>query len=152
MVEKLFSVAYYIFIAALATLGAIQTQGKRIAVLADMLELGTSAEKAHRAIGRALKKNGIDHVLAYGPLARHVVDAATSRVALHYDNKNVLAEHLKKLIAPGDVVLVKGSRGMQMEDIVTSLMDVHQTWSGGDYRARHCILARAEDHRTVESA
>lgn len=114
-------------LAALATLGAIQTQGKRIAVLADMLELGTSAEKAHRAIGRALKKNGIDHVLAYGPLARHVVDAATSRVALHYDNKNVLAEHLKKLIAPGDVVLVKGSRGMQMEDIVTSLMDVHQT-------------------------
>jgi len=108
--------------AALETLGAMETTGKRIAVLADMLELGPSAEEAHRTVGSWLKEFHVDYALTYGPLSRLTNEHSTARVALHYDQKNVLSEYLSELVSRGDVVLVKGSRGMKMEDVVMFLV------------------------------
>lgn len=113
-------------VAALKTVGAMKTAGKRIAVLADMLELGAWAEKAHRSVGNEVGKAGIDYLLTYGPLARHIHDAATVKFKSHYDQKNVLAEYLIELVSAGDVVLVKGSRRMKMEDVVTFLQERFQ--------------------------
>jgi UDP-N-acetylmuramoyl-tripeptide--D-alanyl-D-alanine ligase len=113
-------------LAALKTLGAMRTAGKRIAVLADMLELGVGAEDAHRRIGKAVGKAGIDYLLTFGPLARQIFDAAAVKFKSHYDQKNVLAEYLIELLSAGDVVLVKGSRGMKMEDVVTFLQERFQ--------------------------
>ena len=107
--------------AALRTLAAARVEGKRIAVLGDMLELGADGPEEHTRIGREAAALGIDYLLTLGTLARHAHDAAGMPTALHYDEKNVLAEELAELIAPGDAVLVKGSRGMAMEDIVTFL-------------------------------
>ncbi len=64
---------------------------------------------------------GIDYILTHGDLAKHIHDAAGIPGALHYDQKNMLAEYLAELLTPGDAVLVKGSRGMHMEDIVAFL-------------------------------
>ena len=104
--------------AALRTLASSRGKGKRIAVLADMLELGTKAGEEHARIGREAARLGIDSLLTYGELAREIHRASGMPGALHYDQKNVLAEYLVELAAPGDVILVKGSRGMKMEDVV----------------------------------
>ena len=107
--------------AALATLAATATSGKRIAVLADMLELGDQSAAEHARVGGRAAELGIDYVLTYGQWAAEISRAAAGCATVHYDQKNVLAEYLAELVAPGDVVLIKGSRGMAMEDIVTFL-------------------------------
>jgi len=106
---------------ALKTLAAATVTGKRIAVLADMRELGEAGPEEHARIGNEARQLGIDFVLTYGDLARHIHEAVQNPNALHYDQKNMLAEYLAELIAPGDAVLIKGSRGMRMEDVVTFL-------------------------------
>lgn len=108
-------------IAALKTLASAKVSGKKIAVLADMRELGDHAAEEHRQVGRTTARLGIDYLLTYGEHARSIHDAAEMTNAFHYDQKNMLAEYLVELVTPGDAVLVKGSRGMKMEDIVTFL-------------------------------
>jgi UDP-N-acetylmuramyl pentapeptide synthase len=108
-------------LAALRTLAAAQVSGKRIAVLGDMRELGSSAPAEHEAIGKEAARLGIDYVLTYGELAKRISSAAGGPGALHYDQKNVLAEYLAELAAPGDAVLIKGSRSMKLEDVATFL-------------------------------
>ncbi len=107
--------------AALNTLCALRITGKRIAVLADMLELGAGAPELHAEIGAEVRKLGIEYLLTFGKLARHIKEGAAIPAAVHYDQKNILSEYLRELIAPGDAVLIKGSRGMKMEDVVTFL-------------------------------
>jgi UDP-N-acetylmuramoyl-tripeptide--D-alanyl-D-alanine ligase len=107
--------------AALQTLASMRGAGKRIAVLGDMKELGNHADEAHTAIGREAAALGLDYLLTYGTLARRIHDAAYGPGSIHYDQKNILAEFLAELVSPGDIVLVKGSRSMEMEDIVIFL-------------------------------
>jgi UDP-N-acetylmuramoyl-tripeptide--D-alanyl-D-alanine ligase len=108
-------------VAALRTLASARVSGKRIAVLGDMRELGVQGKEEHSLVGREAAQLGIDYVLTFGELARSIHEAANMQGALHYDQKNMLAEYLAELVSPGDAVLVKGSRGMKMEDIVTFL-------------------------------
>ncbi len=108
-------------LAALETLVSLRVPGKKIAVLADMKELGLHAAEGHASVGREAAALGIDYVLTYGDLAKRIHAAAGIPGALHYDQKNMLAEYLAELLTPGDAVLVKGSRGMHMEDIITFL-------------------------------
>jgi UDP-N-acetylmuramoyl-tripeptide--D-alanyl-D-alanine ligase len=108
-------------IAALKTLAAAKNKGKAIAVLGDMRELGAASEEAHRTVGREARALHVDYVLTFGEQARFIHEAAQGPGAVHYDNKNMMAEYLAELVTPGDTVLVKGSRGMTMEDVVTFL-------------------------------
>jgi UDP-N-acetylmuramoyl-tripeptide--D-alanyl-D-alanine ligase len=108
-------------LAALKTLAAAKVSGKRIAVLGDMRELGAAGIAEHEAIGKEAARLGIDYVLTFGELARGIHDAAGGRFAVHYEQKNMLAEYLAELVAPGDVVLIKGSRSMKLEDVATFL-------------------------------
>jgi UDP-N-acetylmuramoyl-tripeptide--D-alanyl-D-alanine ligase len=110
-------------ISALRTLASAKVSGKKIAVLADMRELGDASKEEHALVGREATRLKIDYVLTFGELARAIHDAATVKYAIHYDQKNMLAEYLSELISPGDALLVKGSRGMKMEDIVTFLQE-----------------------------
>jgi UDP-N-acetylmuramyl pentapeptide synthase len=108
--------------AALETLAALKVPGKRIAVLADMLELGGSAEAEHRRMGELAARLGVDYLLVYGPLAREIAHGAGGKIfSAHYEGKNALAEYLAELVAPGDAVLLKGSRGMAMENLIPFL-------------------------------
>jgi len=99
----------------------MNTSGKRIAVLADMLELGAAEAAEHQRVGEAAGRLGLDYVLTYGPRAKEIHRAVRGPFAAHYDQKNVLAEFLAELLAPGDLVLLKGSRGMAMEDVLVFL-------------------------------
>ncbi|MBE0556032.1 MAG: UDP-N-acetylmuramoyl-tripeptide--D-alanyl-D-alanine ligase [Proteobacteria bacterium] len=109
--------------AALETLEGLPSEGKKIAVLGDMLELGGQSEAEHRAIGDTLSGGSVEYLLTYGEQAQAIHDAAAVSFKAHYDQKNMLAEYLIELVTPGDAVLVKGSRGMRMEDVVTFLVE-----------------------------
>ena len=109
--------------AALGVLGSIGTPGKKIAVLADMLELGNNAVEEHKRIGEEVASSGAKYLLTYGPLSLHTHEAAVRAQKFHYEQKAALVEHLFGLISPGDVVLIKGSRGMKMEEVVALLTE-----------------------------
>jgi UDP-N-acetylmuramoyl-tripeptide--D-alanyl-D-alanine ligase len=109
--------------AALMALISLKSGGKTIAVLGDMLELGTVAVDAHRAIGATATRLGVDLVITVGPLAKHVgegaIDAGMPKArVLEAGSQAEAAALLKKLSRPGDIVLIKGSRSMKMEKIL----------------------------------
>ena len=94
-------------------------------VLGDMLELGSVADEAHREVGRLVAALGADELVGVGPRARLAVEAA--RAAGLPETRHVLTfedtvAHLLKRLAPDDVVLVKGSRGMRLERVVDALL------------------------------
>lgn len=110
-------------LAAMETLRSMKCKGKKILILADMLELGSGSRIEHERIGESVNDMGFEYLLTYGPLGKFIQQKATAEVNLHYDQKNVLSEFAAELILPGDIVLVKGSRGMRMEDVVAFLQE-----------------------------
>jgi UDP-N-acetylmuramoyl-tripeptide--D-alanyl-D-alanine ligase len=110
-------------IAALNLLGELS--GRKIAVLGDMLELGGYETEGHVRVGRRAM-DVVSLLITVGDLGRLIGQGAleygmdSERVVHLEDNKAAIA-HLQNLIQPGDTVLVKGSRGMKMEEIVEAL-------------------------------
>lgn len=105
---------------------AMQVSGRRIAVLADMLELGEVSAEAHRSVGRRCAQRKVDVLFAIGEESREMAKAArelSPQMDCRWfpDNGSALAA-LKELVRPGDAVLVKGSRGMHTDEIVQGLL------------------------------
>lgn len=104
-----------------------QLDGKRkIAMLGDMLELGAYSEANHREIGRLLVDEGYDQVYTFGEAAKYIAREAKSsgiRVAKICDSHLDIVNAYWDERAKGDVILVKGSRGLRMERVVTELTD-----------------------------
>ena len=101
--------------AALAVLG--KRQGRKIAVLGDMLELGVSTQAEHYRVGRIAAENA-DILLAYGPNASRTVSGAVTggmNNVRAFDDHAELASELKRIAKAGDTMLFKGSHGMHME-------------------------------------
>jgi UDP-N-acetylmuramoyl-tripeptide--D-alanyl-D-alanine ligase len=96
----------------------------RIAVLGDMRELGSLSLEAHHRVGREVARRGADVLIAFGPLAADLADAARAaglaRVVHTLDPDEALRA-LQRELAPGAVVLVKGSRALEMERLVNGL-------------------------------
>lgn len=96
--------------------------GKAIAVLGDMLELGSVAEAEHTGIGEYLSSSGVDFVITYGKFGDCVLKGAGSAVnGYHANTHEEAAESLIEIAEPGDLVLIKGSRGMRMEEVTNRL-------------------------------
>lgn len=114
-------------IAALNTLGRVETTGKKFAVLGDILELGEYTAEAHRQVGEAVVKNKIDVLITVGERSRTI---ATEAERLGMDSDNVFTfsdveragRFLQDRINQGDFILVKGSQGMRMEKVVLEIM------------------------------
>ena len=107
---------------ALNALSTFSVTAKKIVVLGDMLELGSHSEEQHREIGRKLSVAGFDAVYAFGSESKATVDEADkegSREAVHFDSKEEMTARLMDFSNPGDLILVKGSRSMRMEDVIT---------------------------------
>jgi UDP-N-acetylmuramoyl-tripeptide--D-alanyl-D-alanine ligase len=90
-------------------------KGRKIAVLGDMFELGKSAKRSHQKIGKLAKDLGVDILFSVGKLSKEM------KANFHYSNNRLAISKLKKIIKPGDRILVKGSRGMKMEEISFAL-------------------------------
>lgn len=100
--------------------------GRKIAVLGDMLELGAESRRLHREIGLAAGMMDLDALFATGPETTVMAEAAqvNARILVrHFPSVEALWMSLKGYLKPGDLVLVKGSRGMMMERVVNHLMD-----------------------------
>lgn len=104
--------------AALAVLS--EKKGQKICVLGDMKELGRQAARLHYQVGVEAKQRGIELLYCMGELTRHTVDGYGVG-AKYYANKDDLIQDLRLLLNPESVVLIKGSRSMQMEEIVRAL-------------------------------
>ncbi|KAF0133320.1 MAG: UDP-N-acetylmuramoyl-tripeptide--D-alanyl-D-alanine ligase [Candidatus Saganbacteria bacterium] len=101
--------------AALSVLASLK--GRKIAVLGDMLELGKTAKPAHKKIGQFARKLGIDKIISVGALSKEI------KADYHFPNNQDAAIKLKEIIKSGDRVLIKGSRGMHLEEIVQPLIE-----------------------------
>lgn len=112
--------------AALQLLAELSGFKRKIAVIGDMLALGQEEVSFHAEIGRGLEPNEIDFVMTFGRLAASAGQEAGQNYptghVLMFQEKEPLIEELRRLAAPGDVILVKGSRGMKMEDIVDGFL------------------------------
>ncbi len=111
---------------ALSTLMEIKDSGRAVAALADMLELGNGAAAEHRELGRRAARLGLDVLVIYGNHRLDVADGAREAglaadrifpVESRPEAARILQEHL----APGDWLLVKGSRSMHMEGLIDLL-------------------------------
>ena len=100
--------------------------GRRtIAILGEMAELGENAAAYHDEIGRLVRDLGVDHVFAIGPMAKHYtthVNASTWSAKV--DDRDAFLEQVRQELAPGDVVLVKGSRSIGLEFVAAALVEV----------------------------
>lgn len=104
---------------ALEALAALKTTGKKIAVLADMLELGDNSAQYHYEIGQAAAKQGIDSLVAIGPEAKQIQRGfGNSKRSSWCANNEEAIKILRPLVQKGDALLVKGSRSMRTEEIV----------------------------------
>jgi len=130
--------------AALAVLGAAAPGigGRRIAALGDMLELGPDSPRMHADLAGALVAQGIDLVFTCGRLMAELDAALPQRLrAAHAADSRELAPLVKAALRPGDVVLVKGSRGSRMGHVVETLLAANGNSGGGD-TARHARASR----------
>lgn len=113
--------------AALAVLAECKTSRRRIAVLADMFELGELSQQSHYNLGLTVASLGIDLLLTVGERAAGIADGADSaggstNTERFLSNSEAISR-LQYLLEPGDTVLIKGSRGMHTEEIVTGIQN-----------------------------
>ena len=103
----------------------MQKKGRRkIAVLGDMYELGRYEEESHREVGAYAAAQSVDYVIAVGQLGRLIGDAAEEAgcLVIRAETNEQAMQLLSRYVQTGDVILVKGSRGMKMEQIVQEIM------------------------------
>jgi UDP-N-acetylmuramoyl-tripeptide--D-alanyl-D-alanine ligase len=121
---------------AIELLAATKPRGRRILAAGDMLELGPYAGRAHARIGALAARSGIDLFVAVGPLSLKAAETARraaggnagsaaagpQHAVRHFEDSAAAAAWLAAEVRPGDLVLVKGSRGMKMERVVAALL------------------------------
>lgn len=110
----------------LEILGKIDNPGRKIAVLADMLELGEYSAECHKKVGEYVVHSKADLLCAIGPesriMAEYVIMSGKASV-IHFETREDATEYLIKEVKPGDAVLCKGSRGMGLDRIAKVFRD-----------------------------
>lgn len=110
----------------LETLASWPGAHRRIVVAGEMLELGPSSPELHRAVGRKCAESGVERAIGVQGAAHFFVEGAVEGGvprpnAQFFPNAKLAGEFCAGIIAPGDVILVKGSRGVHLETVVEAL-------------------------------
>jgi len=118
--------------AALTELSKMSGHAHRIAILGSMLELGTESDRFHTELGEKAAESNLDYLFLFGGFAPFIKKGAAH--AGMPENKICISENIQELnlsvknrLTQGDVILIKGSRGMQLERVVTSILDNRAT-------------------------
>ena len=90
-----------------------------------MYELGDSSDKLHYGVGVFARSCGIDQLIAIGPLAKHISEGCSGgeTETFYFPTKEAFLKKKNEYVKAGDLILVKASRGMKMEEIVDKLLD-----------------------------
>jgi UDP-N-acetylmuramoyl-tripeptide--D-alanyl-D-alanine ligase len=112
---------------ALKSLAEIFPGRRRIAIFSDMKELGSSSERLHKDLGKQAALAGINMLFSWGEMAENITLGAIecgfrNDMALHFKTKSGLIDHARNNLTHNDVVLIKGSRSMKMEEVVEALI------------------------------
>ena len=111
--------------ASLSILDTMKDKNHKIAVLADMLELGENSPSYHKEVGTYLASTSITHFFAVGEMIDHTIEGvkeAGSSISIQkFDNNEALTAALKEFLQPKDAVLVKGSNGMKLKDVAAEI-------------------------------
>lgn len=113
----------------LETLKATRTEGRKILVLGDMLELGQEEDRFHREVGQQAASAGVDLLIGVGQLVRCSLQAASKAgvAETHLaSDAGAAAKYLSGKLRSGDLVLVKGSRGIRLDRLVQRLVEKRQ--------------------------
>ncbi len=99
---------------------AAQGKGRALAVLSDMLELGTTSRDAHTRVGGYVAQAGVKELITYGSEAKAISEAAGAQgVKVHHvADKEAAAKLLKSIMQPDDVILFKGSHSMSVDKVI----------------------------------
>lgn len=110
-------------LAALRTLQSAEVKGRRVAVLGFMGELGEHEESEHHRLGEHVVTHGIDALITVSPRAARINERAGDlEVNLHFETHTSAADFLRDYLGEDDLVLVKGSRSAEMEQVIAHLM------------------------------
>jgi UDP-N-acetylmuramoyl-tripeptide--D-alanyl-D-alanine ligase len=115
--------------AALDELASHEPAGRRVALLGDMLELGAASEPLHREVGAVATAAGVDLLITVGPRSVAMLDTFEGESYAVADAEEAAAL-AGELIEPGDVMLVKGSRGVGLEVVADALMAAEEAPHG----------------------
>lgn len=108
--------------AALGVLGSYPCEGRKIAVLGDMLELGVHSESLHAMVGEMARTAGIDMLFCYGTAARGIAANAGEGIVISCtEDAQELTQMLRETMHEGDCVMFKASHGMHLEHIISAL-------------------------------
>ncbi|MGN0614415.1 MAG: UDP-N-acetylmuramoyl-tripeptide--D-alanyl-D-alanine ligase [Porcipelethomonas sp.] len=111
--------------ASLGVLAGMKSEGRKIAVLGDMLELGEASERLHRLVGKYAADCKPDLLYCYGDAAMYIAAEAQkyglASCAFHTGDKELMTEKIKERLRSGDTILFKASRGMKLEEVIEKL-------------------------------
>lgn len=117
----------YSFEKALDAFEGLEGDGRRILVLGDMLELGSQTADYHRRLGESIAQKNFQALFTLGDWIRETTLACerlgNPPLALHFENKGMLAHFLGNFLKPGDQVLFKASRAMKLEELIRFLSE-----------------------------
>ena len=119
IIDDTYNANPYSLEAAVATLASFA--GKKILVLGDMAELGSETKTIHHQVGTDIRSAGIDYLFTYGELSSNAAHAF-GEGAYHFNELEKLVSALKPFLYNTTTILVKGSRSMKMEQVLTGLM------------------------------
>lgn len=114
-------------VSSLETFGKIKCNGKRIAFLGDMFELGTYEVVGHKKVGQAVFDNNIDVLICVGNLSENIssqaqISGMQKDKVVHFENNNEAKNYLEQIVNSNDVVLFKASNSMGFQKIVMELV------------------------------
>ena len=117
--------------AALRSLASLARGRRTVVVFGDMLELGQSAPASHLRIGHLIAALKVSRFFAFGQEAAHAARGAVDggldpEAVRHTDDRGKLREAVRESLSEGDVVLVKGSRGMRLDEVAA---DIREEWA-----------------------
>lgn len=113
--------------AAINVLEEISSGSRSIAVLGDMFEMGDMSKDLHYSVGEFIKNKKINYVITVGQdsgmISQAVADSGNGEIKLrHFESNKEALKYILGIVMPGDYILIKGSRGMKMEEIADGIM------------------------------
>ena len=119
--------------AAISALARMKHTSRHVAILGDMLELGADSETLHQKVGQIITEMGVDVFIGVGKDMKAAVEQTTGSDAIqtiYYTSLDACLAELQTWLQPGDAVLVKGSRGMKMENVVSQIKRLFENQVG----------------------